>query len=63
MLDVSLTGNISIADSFVVLEEEIEAAVLTNEVFRDAENTFLKTLFGRLFVTSITDNWEPIPQF
>ncbi|XP_075263978.1 uncharacterized protein LOC142355818, partial [Convolutriloba macropyga] len=45
MLDVSLTGDVRIGQAYVVLEEEVEAAVLTNELFAEAEKTILKDIF------------------
>ena len=47
MLDVSLTGNISIADAFVVLEEEINNAVLTNQLYAETEKIVIENLFRK----------------
>ena len=46
MRDLSLTGNVSIADAYISLQSEIEAANITNKVFVEAEKTFLKNMFG-----------------
>ena len=54
MLDVSLTGDVRIGQAYVVLEEEVEAAVLTNELFAEAEKTILKDIFRKYWILLIS---------
>ena len=46
MRDVSLTGNLSIADAFVVVQDQIEASIVTNQISIVAEVNFLDDLLN-----------------